>query len=181
MKLRVGMALIAGVGCGLLGMRRAALGMRREQELRAWLDSTAEAAAVVAEESAMPLPEVFRKSACTGSPQTVLMAIVEHMVHIAGNSGTCVRYFAEQRHELDDGGRTGTNQSNVCRRGARLAGSALSDGGANRGMVTKGVAPGGRKKTAGWTACGHAGMDSGHWFDAIRTVIREGSAAGRAD
>lgn len=79
MKLRVGMALIAGVGCGLLGMRRAALGMRREQELRAWLE-TLQKLQLLLQESAMPLPEVFRKSACTGSPQTVLMAIAEHMV-----------------------------------------------------------------------------------------------------
>ena len=79
MKLRVGMALIAGVGCGLLGMRRAALGMRREQELRAWLE-TLQKLRLLLQESAMPLPEVFRKSACTGSPQMVLMAIAEHMV-----------------------------------------------------------------------------------------------------
>lgn len=79
MNLRVGMALIAGVGCGLLGMRRAALGMRREQELRAWLE-TLQKLQLLLQESAMPLPEVFRKSACTGSPQTVLMAIAEHMV-----------------------------------------------------------------------------------------------------
>lgn len=79
MTLRVGMALIAGVGCGLLGMRRAALWVRRERELRAWLEAL-QKLRLLLKESAMPLPEVFRKSACAGSTQTVLTAIAEHMV-----------------------------------------------------------------------------------------------------
>ena len=38
---------------------------------------------------------------------------------------------------------------NVCRRGARLAGSALSGGGANRGMVTRGAYQAEEKKDGG--------------------------------
>lgn len=56
--LRGVLALTAGVGCGLIGLRRASGLVQRERELQAWVDTLHRLSLLLAEQT-LTLPQVF--------------------------------------------------------------------------------------------------------------------------
>ncbi len=71
--LRVWLALGAGIGCGVIGMRRSAALARRSRELRRWLEALERLSLLLAE-SASTLPSAFRQAGSAGSAQASLSA-----------------------------------------------------------------------------------------------------------
>ena len=82
--LRTWLALGAGICCGAIGMRRAALLGRREKELRRWLE-TLQRLSLLLEESASTLPRAFRQAALhAGTAGDSLRATAERLEHEPG-------------------------------------------------------------------------------------------------
>ena len=61
-ELRVALAMVAGIGCGALGIRRAALLARRERELAQWVEGLQRLSLLMVE-SAAPLPQLLVQAA----------------------------------------------------------------------------------------------------------------------
>lgn len=70
------LALTAGVGCGLIGVRHAAALVRRERELQSWVDTLRRLSLLLAEQT-WTLPQAFEQAGY-------------------GSAASCLRHTAEQ-------------------------------------------------------------------------------------
>lgn len=78
-ELRVALAMVAGIGCGALGIRRAALLARRERELAQWVEGLQRLSLLMVE-SAAPLPQLLVQAAArSGSIRQTFAAVAKAM------------------------------------------------------------------------------------------------------
>lgn len=82
--LRAWLALGAGIGCGVVGMRRASALRRRARELRRWLEAL-QRLSLLLDESASTLPRAFEQAGESGgTAQACLTATAERLKQAPG-------------------------------------------------------------------------------------------------